>query len=91
MIIISVVLIIIEKIYPGQNLIDISLASSMAFFVNAIPITPGGIGLGEGSFQIFTYLLTNLDLKFATIFLINRVFYFLSSLVGGLVYLFYKN
>lgn len=89
--IIVIVLIIFDKIYQNHNLLDIALSSSLAFLVNSLPFTPGGIGLGESSFQVFSSLITNLDLKFATIFLINRIFYFISSLIGGLIYVNYKN
>jgi len=91
MLIIAVVLIIFDKIYQNHNLINIALSASLAFLVNSLPITPGGIGLGESSFQVFSTLITNLDLQFATIFLINRIFYFISSLIGGFIYVNYKN
>jgi len=49
-----------------------SLAGSLAILASAIPVTPGGIGVGEGAFQHLCLLLSNTAAPYASAFFAFR-------------------
>jgi glycosyltransferase 2 family protein len=66
-------------------------ATPLSMIANQLPLTPGGIGIAELSFdQICRVISPQSGVGFATIFLTFRVLFILSSLVGGVMWLFYQ-
>ena len=70
-----------------------ALACAWAWIANILPITPGGLGVGEAAFdQICRWLAAVPDAApYATIFLIMRILSMAASLPGVLVYLTYRS
>ncbi|MBF0358824.1 MAG: flippase-like domain-containing protein [Magnetococcales bacterium] len=68
------------------------VATPLAWMANIIPISPGGIGVGEVAFDQICHWLqpTQAAVAFSTIFFINRIFMMVASLPGFFVYIFYK-
>ena len=72
---------------------DILASSSLSLVINIIPLTPGGIGLGEGAFN---FLLLNIsqyeeDLAYGSIFFITyRVLFTIVSLTGAYSFVMLK-
>lgn len=54
---------------------------------SAIPITPGGVGVGESAFLAVSRELTGLDAPFASIYLTFRLMMFVANLPGGVLIL----
>lgn len=72
--------------------INIALAGIFALVVNAIPLTPGGIGIGEAAFANALALIEPAAQgPYATVFLALRAVTLIVSLLGGLVFLVYRN
>ncbi len=75
------------------HLIDIFASSSLSLVINIIPLTPGGIGLGETAFN---FLLQNFsqyskDLVYGSIFFITyRVLFTFVSLAGAYSFIILK-
>ena len=75
------------------SLHDIFACSSLSLVINVIPLTPGGIGLGEGAFN---FLLLNFseystNLAYGSIFFITyRVLFTLISLTGAYSFVMLK-
>lgn len=63
-----------------------------SFFINSLPIAISGIGIGEISFQFLNNITTPNDtsFQFATIFLINRIIYFLSSSLSIVIFIYHN-
>ena len=77
------------------TLLEIKIRTSIVFFlalpacmlINAIPLAPGGIGIGEAGFEsIFSLFGSNKGAELAILF--HAIYYILSVGVGGMVYLF---
>jgi glycosyltransferase 2 family protein len=68
------------------------VAAPLAWVINVIPISPGGLGVGEAAFDQVCHWLQPVEtvMAFGTIFFINRVIQMLASLPGFFVYIFYK-
>lgn len=68
------------------------VAAPLAWVANVLPISPGGLGVGEAAFaQICQWLQpTSATIAFGTIFLVNRILQMLASLPGLWVYLVYR-
>ena len=61
--------------------------------VSKLPISPGGIGVGEAAFAQVMYLLNNnILLQYASVLFIFRIFNMIYSIPGVIIYyLFIKN
>lgn len=69
----------------------IALAGIVSLIANSIPLTPGGIGLGEAAFANAVTLLDPSAVgPYATIFLTLRALTLLISLIGGVVFAFLR-
>ena len=67
-------------------------AITLSVIANSVPITPGGIGVGESSYNYFTLLILNnslyADYAFGTIFFITlRILFSIISLFCGLSFI----
>ncbi len=62
-----------------------------ALLANAVPITPGGIGVGEGAFAYFGQALSGQAAEYATIFLAYRCITVLFSFSGLWSFLRWRN
>jgi hypothetical protein len=82
--VISVDLLGVSAIFFTQ--MALGLAS---FFINSLPIAISGIGIGEISFQFLNNITTpnNTSFQFASIFLINRIIYVLSSSFSIIIFI----
>ena len=69
-----------------------ALAGAVSMLANVIPLTPGGIGVGELAFAYVCRLLSGDDVSpFATILFLFRALTALVSLYGAVVFVFYRN
>ena len=74
--------------FPGIAFSDYTLAMGITQIVNLIPITPGGVGIGEMAFaNILKLLNPNVVGAFATIFFTFRVMSILTYLPGVIYYI----
>jgi glycosyltransferase 2 family protein len=90
---------VISLIWIAMNL-DMMTISTQSFFVaaplawvaNILPISPGGLGVGEAAFDQMCHWLQPVQAAtaFGTVFFINRIFLMTASLPGFFVYIFYK-
>ena len=85
--VISVDLLGVSAIFFTQ--MALGLAS---FFINSLPIAISGIGIGEISFQFLNNITTpnNTSFQFASIFLINRIIYVLSSSFSIIIFIYHN-
>lgn len=67
------------------------VAAPLAWVANVLPVSPGGLGVGEAAFaQLCQWLQpTATTVAFGTIFLVNRILQMVASLPGLWVYLLY--
>lgn len=69
-----------------------ALAGAVSMLANVLPLTPGGIGVGELAFAYVCRLLSGDGVSpFATILFVFRALTGLVSLYGALVFTFYRN
>ena len=75
----------------GLTMTEYGIAGIYAMIANSLPITPGGLGIGEGAFQSACVALepSTSGLPYGTIFLALRCVVVISTLPGLIVYLFY--
>ena len=80
-----------------ENFEIITFVTSSSIIANSIPITPGGIGIGEGTFDfLFSSIADNTgiisNIAYGSIFFLTfRVIYVISSLIiGGLSFIILK-
>ncbi|MBF0445519.1 MAG: flippase-like domain-containing protein [Magnetococcales bacterium] len=68
------------------------VAAPLAWVANILPISPGGLGVGEAAFDQMCHWLQPVQTAtaFGTVFFINRIVQMTASLPGFLVYIFYK-
>jgi glycosyltransferase 2 family protein len=68
------------------------VAAPLAWTANIIPISPGGLGVGEAAFDQICHWLQPVQTAtaFGTVFFINRIFQMIASLPGFVVYILYK-
>jgi glycosyltransferase 2 family protein len=77
--------------YPGIGWLDYAVAVPLSVVANQIPATPGGIGIGEGAFDVICRLLAGAGAApYATIFLADRCLGALVSLYGAWVWASYR-
>lgn len=71
--------------------LDAALAGLLSYIANMLPITPGGIGIGEGAFdQICRFLVgTTTSIPFGTAFLVTRAVSYCAVMPGAASYLIY--
>lgn len=74
----------------GKDYVLVTLWSTAA---NSLPITPGGLGVGEGSFDQIARLLETIPSPtgYGTIFLVFRIVSSLALLPGLFFYILYRN
>lgn len=66
-------------------------AAPLSMIANQLPLTPGGIGIAELSFdQICRIIVPQSEVGFAIIFLTFRLLFIIISLPGGIIWLFHK-
>ena len=84
-----IVLIATAMPFSGPSAVDYGIAGLYALIANSLPITPGGIGIGEGAFASACVMLapTAARAAFGTIFLAFRCVFILSTLPGLIAYL----
>ncbi len=73
--------------------LEYAIAATFSIFANAAPITPGGLGVGEGAFDIMCQLLINNSnhvFAFGSIFLSYRAISVIISLPGILAYVNFR-
>ena len=71
--------------YEGLGFADYAFAGALAMVANALPLTPGGLGIGEAAFNTICHWLTtqpNSIHDYGTTFLVYRAFAVLFSLYG---------
>jgi len=72
-------------VLSGLSIIQVAAVSPVGLLVNALPLSPGGIGVGEKSFDMLFGLLGGFNGGNA--FLIARVFLYSPALIGGAIIL----
>ena len=75
--------------FPAASVIDIGIASNAAQVANTLPLTPGGIGIGEGAFEYVLSLLRQpaAVAGYATAFLSLRLVTVAVNAFGGVLLL----
>ena len=68
----------------GLGFLEVFVATPIGLLVNAIPLSPGGLGIGENAFEILYRAIGGQ--QGATSFLLARIFLYSPALVG-LVYI----
>jgi uncharacterized protein (TIRG00374 family) len=63
------------------DLYQVAAVSPLGLMTNAIPLSPGGLGVGEKSFDILFRLVGGIN--GATTFLVTRVFLYSPAILGG--------
>ncbi len=88
----AIVIIAVSMGFGGLSAGDYTIASAYGLMVNNVPLTPGGLGVGEGAFASLCVALGGATNKpYGTIFLIFRCVLMISVLPGLLVYLIYPD
>ena len=64
----------------GLDLVRVFVATPIGVLVNAVPLSPGGLGIGENAFEVLYAMLGGRN--GATSFLLARVFMYSPALVG---------
>lgn len=77
--------------FTGPSALDYGIAGLYALIANSLPITPGGLGVGEGAFASACLMLAPQAARaaYGTIFLAFRCVFMLSTLPGLVAYLIY--
>lgn len=84
---ILIIWVVSENVDASVGLLNTLIISPLAFVVNLLPISPGGMGVGEKAFQEL-FLLYGVS-GGATVFFISRFFMYLPGLLG--LYVFLQN
>lgn len=87
-----IILIAAAMALPGLALLDYGIAGLYALIANSLPVTPGGIGVGETAFASACLMLEPQapHAPYATIFLAFRCIFVLSTVPGWLADLMLK-
>jgi glycosyltransferase 2 family protein len=82
-----IVLIAVATGFPGLSLLDYGIAGLYALIANSLPLTPGGIGVGETAFASACLMLEPQapQAPFGTVFLAFRCLFVLSTIPGWVV------
>jgi uncharacterized protein (TIRG00374 family) len=75
------------------SMMDYIAAGNISMLANAVPLTPGGIGIGESAFNYFCNLLSgdNIARGYAAIFFAQRIIQMLCNLSGAWFFISYKH
>ncbi|HEY1504875.1 MAG TPA: lysylphosphatidylglycerol synthase transmembrane domain-containing protein [Stellaceae bacterium] len=75
--------------FAGPSAADYGIAGLYALIANSLPVTPGGLGVGEGAFASACIMLAPqaAHVAYGTIFLAFRCVFILSTLPGFAAYL----
>jgi uncharacterized protein (TIRG00374 family) len=75
--------------FAGPSALDYGIAGLYALIANSLPVTPGGLGIGEGAFASACLVLAPQAARaaYGTIFLAFRCVFVLSTLPGLAAYL----
>jgi uncharacterized membrane protein YbhN (UPF0104 family) len=78
--------------FDGLSLPGYFTAGVWAMIANSIPLTPGGLGVGEAAFAQLAHLLEQVPTQasYATAFLAMRVLNVLISVLGVLLYAMHR-
>jgi len=89
----AVVTIAVAMQFDRLSAIEYGIAGIYAMVANVIPITPGGIGVGEGAFASACIMLepASRGVPYGTIFLVFRCAMAISALPGLVIYLVYPH
>ncbi len=89
----AIVIIAVLMNFGGLSAGDYTIAAAYGLLVNNVPLTPGGLGVGEGAFASLCVALGGAagNTPYGTIFLIFRCVLMISVLPGLLVYLVYPD
>jgi uncharacterized protein (TIRG00374 family) len=84
-----IVLIAEAMSFAGPTAVDYGIAGLYALIANSLPVTPGGLGIGEGAFASAVLMLAPQAARaaYGTIFLAFRCVFILSTLPGLAAYL----
>lgn len=87
----AIVTIAVTMQFNGLSAVEYGIAGIYAMVANVIPITPGGIGVGEGAFASACIVLepASVGVAYGTIFLVFRCAMAIAALPGLAVYLVY--
>jgi|SRR6185437_7958344 len=89
--IVAIGIIIIARIFPfNVNDMVIGLASVFGNISSIIPLTPGGIGIGEAVFSKICSGLSGVIMPYATIYFVFRLGMLVVNIPGVVCYLFFK-
>ncbi|MGH7917418.1 MAG: lysylphosphatidylglycerol synthase transmembrane domain-containing protein [Candidatus Binataceae bacterium] len=90
---VAIITIAVAMQFNGLSPVEYGIAGIYAMVANVIPITPGGIGVGEGAFASACIMLepTNAGIAYGTIFLVFRCAMAIAALPGLGVYLVYPH
>jgi glycosyltransferase 2 family protein len=72
-----------ELLWSGLEFFTVLAVAPLGFLVNALPLTPGGLGIGEKGFDLLYRLVGGTE--GANSFLLARVFLFSPALIGGAI------
>ena len=88
---VAIVTIAVAMQFNGLNAVEYGIAGIYAMVANTLPITPGGIGVGEGAFASACIMLepASAGVAYGTIFLVFRCAMAIAALPGLAVYLVY--
>ena len=73
------------------NLFELLLVTPIIMLISALPITPNGLGLWEWAFSVFIVFAGATSQEGIAVAFIIRVQNILLSVIGGLLFLLYKN
>lgn len=75
--------------FTGPSALDYAIAGLYALIANSLPVTPGGLGIGEGAFASACLVLAPQAARaaYGTIFLAFRCVFILSTLPGLAAYM----
>ena len=76
----------------GLGPVDFANAMTLSLLASVVPLTPGGIGIGEGAFAVICHLWEPVPsrLAYGSIFLGWRLINALLGIVGGIAFLTYR-
>lgn len=87
----AIVIVTVAMQLGGLSMLEYGIAGIYATIANSLPLTPGGLGIGEGAFASACAVLepTTNGIPYGTIFLLFRCTIVISTLPGLAVYLMY--
>lgn len=83
---VAIVYIFSVALSSGLGLLQVAAVAPIGFLANALPLTPGGLGIGEKGFDLLYNMVGGHG--GGNVFLVSRVFLFSPAFVGALVVLY---